>query len=164
MYAKRRKRQGARQGPPPEKSDRAFHEGAYLFRPFADLEGLHEAHGKRLHGLVAAGKRAKAGRQRGTCPDYQPGLDYYDPVNHIRRAPETCLVDIVRAGLGDYVAQPSGVAVLFNNAPAKKRVIYYQNCAHAEPNALSTPIVMRTEDWPEDADLRDLWDIKRGRA
>ena len=92
---------------------------------------------------------AKAGRQRGTCPDYQPGLDYYDPVNHIKRAPETCLVDIVRAGLGDYVAQPSGVAVLFNNAPGKKRVIYYQNCAHAEPNALSTPIIMRTEDWPE---------------
>ena len=94
---------------------------------------------------------AKAGRQRGTCPDYQPGLDYYDPVNHIKRASATCLVDIVRAGLGDYVAQPSGVAILFNNAPAKKRVIYYQNCAHAEPNALSTPIVMRTEDWPEDA-------------
>jgi cephalosporin-C deacetylase-like acetyl esterase len=92
---------------------------------------------------------ARAGRQRGTCPDYQPGLDYFDPVNHIKRAPETCLVDIVRAGLGDYVAQPSGVAVLFNNAPARKRVIYYQNCAHAEPNALSTPIVMRTEDWPE---------------
>jgi len=91
----------------------------------------------------------KAGRQRGTCPDYQPGLDYFDPVNHIKRAPETCLVDIVRAGLGDYVAQPSGVAVLFNNAPGRKRVIYYQNCAHAEPNALSTPIVMRTEDWPE---------------
>ena len=92
----------------------------------------------------------KAGRQRGTCPDYQPGLDYYDPVNHIKRASATCLVDIVRAGLGDYVAQPSGVAVLFNNAPGKKRVTYYQNCAHAEPNALSTPIVMRTEDWPED--------------
>ena len=92
----------------------------------------------------------KAGRQRGTCPDYQPGLDYYDPVNHIRRASATCLVDIVRAGLGDYVAQPSGVAVLFNNAPAKKRVIYYQNCAHAEPNELSTAIVMQTEDWPED--------------
>ena len=91
----------------------------------------------------------KAGRQRGTCPDYQPGLDYFDPVNHIRRAPETCLVDIVRAGLGDYVAQPSGVAVLFNNAPGKKRVVFYQNCAHAEPNELSTPIVMRTEDWPE---------------
>ena len=92
----------------------------------------------------------KAGRQRGTCPDYQPGLDYYDPVNHIRRAAETCLVDIVRAGLGDYVAQPSGVAVLFNNAPAKKRVIFYQNCAHAEPNELSTAIIMQTEDWPED--------------
>jgi cephalosporin-C deacetylase-like acetyl esterase len=95
---------------------------------------------------------AKAGRQRGTCPDYQPGLDYYDPVNHIKRAPETCLVDIVRAGLGDYVAQPSGVAVLFNNAPGKKRVVYYQNCAHAEPTALSTQIVMRTEDWPEDVE------------
>ena len=91
----------------------------------------------------------KAGRQRGTCPEYQPGLDYFDPVNFVKRAPETCLVDIVRAGLGDYVAQPSGVAVLFNNAPGKKRVIYYQNCAHAEPNALSTPIIMRTEDWPE---------------
>ncbi len=91
----------------------------------------------------------KAGRQRGTCPDYQPGLDYFDPVNFVKRAPETCLVDIVRAGLGDYVAQPSGVAVLFNNAPGKKRVTYYQNCAHAEPNALSTPIVMQTEDWPE---------------
>jgi cephalosporin-C deacetylase-like acetyl esterase len=72
-------------------------------------------------------------------------------VNHIKRAAETCLVDIVRAGLGDYVAQPSGVAVLFNNAPAKKRVIYYQNCAHAEPNELSTAIVMQTEDWPEAA-------------
>ena len=94
----------------------------------------------------------KAGRQRGTCPDYQPGLDYFDPVNFIRRAPETCLVDIVRAGLGDYVAQPSGVAVLFNNAPGKKRVVYYQNCAHAEPNAHSTPIIMRTEDWPEEAE------------
>ena len=91
----------------------------------------------------------KAGRQRGACPDYQPGLDYFDPVNHIKRAPATCLVDIVRAGLGDYVAQPSGVAVLFNNAPGKKRVTYYQNCAHTEPDALSTPIVMRTEDWPE---------------
>ena len=91
----------------------------------------------------------KAGRQPGTRPDYQPGLCYYDPVNHIKRAAETCLVDIVRAGLGDYVAQPSGVAVLFNNAPAKKRVIYYQNCAHAEPNELSTAIVMQTEDWPE---------------
>jgi cephalosporin-C deacetylase-like acetyl esterase len=94
----------------------------------------------------------KAGRQRGTCPDYQPGLDYFDPVNFIKRAPETCLVDIVRAGLGDYVAQPSGVAVLFNNAPGKKRVTYYQNCAHAEPNDLSTPIVMRTEDWPEEVE------------
>ncbi|MBR4255258.1 MAG: acetylxylan esterase [Lentisphaeria bacterium] len=94
----------------------------------------------------------KAGRQRGTGPDYQPGLDYFDPVNFIKRAPAACLVDIVRAGLGDYVAQPSGVAVLFNNAPAKKRVIYYQNCAHAEPNALSMPIIMRTEDWPEDAE------------
>ena len=92
----------------------------------------------------------KAGRQRGTCPDYQPGLDYYDPVNFIRRAPETCLIDIVRAGLGDYVAQPSGVAVLFNNAVGPKRVIFYQNCAHAEPNDLSTQIVMRSEDWPED--------------
>ena len=91
----------------------------------------------------------KAGRQRGTCPDYQPGLDYFDPVNHIKRAASTCLVDIVRAGLGDYVAQPSGVAVLFNNAPAKKRVIYYQNCAHAEPNDLSTAIIMQSEDWPE---------------
>ena len=91
----------------------------------------------------------KAGRQRGTCPDYQPGLDYFDPVNFVKRAPETCLVDIVRAGLGDYVAQPSGVAVLFNNAPGKKRVTYYQNCAHTEPNVLSTPIVMQTEDWPE---------------
>jgi cephalosporin-C deacetylase-like acetyl esterase len=94
----------------------------------------------------------KAGRQRGTCPDYQPGLDYFDPVNFIKRAPETCLVDIVRAGLGDYVAQPSGVAVLFNNAPGRKRVVYYQNCAHAEPNELSTQIIMRTEDWPESAE------------
>ena len=92
----------------------------------------------------------KAERQRGTGPDYQPGLRYFDPVNHIKRASATCLVDIVRAGLGDYVAQPSGVAVLFNNAPAKKRVIYYQNCAHAEPNELSTAIVMQTEDWPEE--------------
>ena len=94
----------------------------------------------------------KAGRQRGTCPEYQPGLDYFDPVNFIRRAPDTCLVDIVRAGLGDYVAQPSGVAVLFNNAPGIKRVTYYQNCAHAEPNELSTQIIMRTEDWPEEVE------------
>ena len=92
----------------------------------------------------------KAGRQRGTCPEYQPGLDYFDPVNHIKRAPETCLVDIVRAGLGDTVSQPSGSTVLFNNAVGPKRIVFYQNCAHEEPdNELSAAIIMRSEDWQE---------------
>ena len=91
----------------------------------------------------------KAGRQRGTCPDYQPGLDYFDPVNHIKRAPESCLVDIIRAGLGDYVSQPSGTAVLFNNAVGPKRVIFYQNCAHAEPDEFSPAVILQSENWPQ---------------
>jgi len=94
----------------------------------------------------------KAGRQRGTGPDYQPGLDYFDPVNHIKRASATCLIDIVRAGLGDTVSQPSGSAVLFNNAVGPKRIVFYQNCAHEEPDELSAAIIMRSEDWPEPAE------------
>ena len=60
--------------------------------------------------------------------DYVPGLEYFDTVNHIRRA--KCPFEIPRAGLGDYTCPPSGVTALYNAAPGPKRITYVQGSTH----------------------------------
>ena len=62
--------------------------------------------------------------------EYVPALDYYDPINHAKRIPATCSVDITRAGLGDYTCPPSGVAILYNNIRGPKRILWVQGSTH----------------------------------
>ena len=59
---------------------------------------------------------------------YGKGLDYYDTINHIRRA--KCPIEITRAGLGDYVCPPSGLAAYFNAIPGRKSINWVQGSRH----------------------------------
>lgn len=59
-----------------------------------------------------------------------PALDYYDPINVIKRASKTCHVTISRAGLGDYVCPPSGIAILYNNIPGPRTINWVQGSTH----------------------------------
>ena len=71
------------------------------------------------------------GRNHGDWyPKWAPGLDYYDQVNVARLIPKTCRVEISRAGLGDYIAPPCGVAMMFNNLDCPKRIVWVQGSTH----------------------------------
>ena len=71
------------------------------------------------------------GRNRGAWHlEWVPALGYYDPVNMARRIPKTCLTVIPRAGLGDYTCPPSGLAVLYNNIPGPKKIVWMQGSTH----------------------------------
>lgn len=59
---------------------------------------------------------------------YVRGIDYFDPVNHAKRI--QCPVRIQRAGLGDYTCPPSGIAILYNNLKAPKRIRFVQGSTH----------------------------------
>ncbi|MBP5285296.1 MAG: acetylxylan esterase [Kiritimatiellae bacterium] len=60
---------------------------------------------------------------------YAPGLAYYDAIFHARRA--KCFVDVKRAGLGDDVCVPSGIAAMFNNLPEGcRRILWIQGARH----------------------------------
>ena len=80
--------------------------------------------------MRAAGMpEGKSGRLRGPWHiPYGKGLDYYDAVNHIRRA--KCPVEITRAGLGDYTCPPSGLALYYNAVPGKKSISWVQGSEH----------------------------------
>ena len=67
-------------------------------------------------------------RLKGWRPAYVPALNYYDSVFHAKRI--KCPVTITRAGLGDYVCPPSGLAILYNNLKAPKKIIWYQGSTH----------------------------------
>ena len=58
------------------------------------------------------------------------GLGYYDPVNFAKRIPRSCRTEICRAGLGDYICPPSGVAILWNNIPGNKKITWVQGSTH----------------------------------
>ena len=76
--------------------------------------------------------QSKAGRMFGGWRiPYSPSLDYYDCVNMAKRV--KCTVRIGLAGLGDYTCPPSGVAILFNNLPVKKRIHWFQDATHGGP-------------------------------
>ncbi len=61
---------------------------------------------------------------------YVPAIDYYDCVNMAKRIPATCFVNITRAGLGDYVCPPSGIAMIYNNVKGPKRIFWVQGSTH----------------------------------
>lgn len=68
------------------------------------------------------------GRLKGWFPQWVPALGYYDAVNHAKRV--KCQVDITRAGLGDYTCPPSGIAILYNNLKAPKKINWVQGSTH----------------------------------
>lgn len=69
------------------------------------------------------------GRFKGWRPAYVPALNYYDGVFHAKRI--ECPVVIARAGLGDDICPPSGLAVLYNSlGSAKKRINWVQGSTH----------------------------------
>ena len=71
------------------------------------------------------------GRNRGGWyVHWVPALGYYDPINMARRIPKTCLTIIPRAGLGDYTCPPSGLAILYNNIPGPKKIVWVQGSTH----------------------------------
>ena len=71
------------------------------------------------------------GRNHGDWfPKWTPGLDYFDQVNVAKRVPKTCRVTISRVGLGDYIAPPCGVAMMFNNLTCPKHIVWVQGSTH----------------------------------
>ena len=57
-------------------------------------------------------------------------LRYFDPVNFAKRVNPRSRVEITRAGLGDYVCPPSGIAILYNNLKCKKSIRWVQGSTH----------------------------------
>jgi cephalosporin-C deacetylase-like acetyl esterase len=71
---------------------------------------------------------SKIKRLNGWRPRYVAALDYYDPVFHARRI--KCRVNITRAGLGDYVCPPSGLAISYNELKCPKSIEWVQGSTH----------------------------------
>lgn len=101
-------------------------------------------------------------------PEYRPGLDYFDEVFHARRISSSCYVNVTRAGLGDYISPPSGIACFYNALRCRKRIVFLQNAEHSwttsapgNPSAVYTS-EKRAEPGP-DVDWRDL-EISAGEA
>lgn len=57
-------------------------------------------------------------------------LGYYDAVNFGRRIPVGCYADVCRAGLGDYVCPPTGIAKLWNALSCRRRIVWIQGSEH----------------------------------
>ena len=82
--------------------------------------------------LCDMGGKAKFGRFWGWQPKFTDAMNYYDSVHHAKRVPQTCKVFISRAGLGDDICPPSGIAVLYNNLTAPKKIRYIQGSEHGD--------------------------------
>ncbi len=60
---------------------------------------------------------------------YSPALNYFDVINHAKRANKNCKLNII-SNLGDYVCPPSGVWIAYNNFPGPKEMEIRQGCEH----------------------------------
>ena len=69
---------------------------------------------------------------------YAPGLDYFDGINHAKRA--KCRIEITRAGLADYTSPPSGLAALFNAIPGNASIKWVQGSHHGNTPPLPNQI------------------------
>ncbi len=77
-----------------------------------------------------AGTEKKQRLSGGWRIKYVPALDYYDPVFMAKRIKNATVV-ITRAGLGDYVCPPSGLAISYNNiASPNKSIRWVQGSDH----------------------------------
>lgn len=71
-------------------------------------------------------------RIRYAAPEFSPGLAYFDGTNVAKYI--KCKTNI-RAGLGDYTCQPSGIMAMYNSLCCEKSITFRQNMIHtsAEP-------------------------------
>lgn len=60
---------------------------------------------------------------------YTPAMNYYDPINHVKRVNPKCTLFII-SNLGDYVCPPSGVWIAYNNYAGPKTMEIRQGCEH----------------------------------
>ena len=79
------------------------------------------------------GVRSDPAQKLASCGWYikwTDALGYYDAVNFGRRIPVGCYADICRAGLGDYVCPPTGIAKLWNALSCRRRIVWIQGAEH----------------------------------
>ncbi|MBR7127681.1 MAG: acetylxylan esterase, partial [Lentisphaeria bacterium] len=61
---------------------------------------------------------------------HTPILDYFDPVFMAKRI-KNAQVHITRAGLGDYICPPSGLAICYRNlVTPHKKIVWVQGSSH----------------------------------
>jgi cephalosporin-C deacetylase-like acetyl esterase len=82
--------------------------------------------------LCDMGGKARLGRNSGWQPAFTDALNYYDPVHHAARIPETCRVNLSRAGLGDNTCPPSGIAAVFNAVRGPASIRFVQGSEHQD--------------------------------
>lgn len=71
------------------------------------------------------------GRLQGSLkPKWTTTLGYFDAVNHAKRIRKRCSVEITKAGLGDMMCPPSGLAILWNNLSCPKKIVWVQGATH----------------------------------
>ncbi len=77
-----------------------------------------------------------AERLKGWRPQYESGLDYFDPVHHAQNIKGTVYL---QAGLGDYVCPPSGISVLYNQLDKAPKTISFEQGVPHHQNLPDTP-------------------------
>jgi len=77
---------------------------------------------------------------------YTPALNYFDPINLIKRANPKCQLSIV-SNLGDYVCPPSGVWIAYNNFPGPKTMEIRQGCEHGYRMKNYPTFTICSKDW-----------------
>ena len=82
--------------------------------------------------LCDMGGKSRLGRVFGWQPQFTDAMNYYESAHHAKRVPPTCKVLISRAGLGDTVCPPSGIAAVYNNLSAPKKIVYVQGSEHGD--------------------------------
>lgn len=97
--------------------------------PFGDGMVLQRGRPVPVWGTAAPGEAVGSG----WYVPWVDGLGYYDAVNFAKRIPVSCRTVIPRAGLGDYVCPPMGLAKLWNAIPGdNKKIVWVQGSQHLD--------------------------------
>ena len=107
-------------------------QGGFQALLMAGLDGDATFADANVPWLCDMGGKARLGRIDGWQPAFTDALNYYDPIHHARRIPNTCKVQISRNGLGDTVCPPSGISVVYNNITAPKKMVFVQGSEHGD--------------------------------
>ncbi|MCQ2378522.1 MAG: acetylxylan esterase [Victivallaceae bacterium] len=76
---------------------------------------------------------------------YTEGARYFDAANFAKRI--KCPVEITRAGLGDFICPPSGVARMYHNLKCPKKITWFVNNAHSNPPSPRPTFATQSDDF-----------------